>query len=366
MIGMNIPQPDITLHLDMDGVIQDATLSRALPQEDLDCWIGRPWFETVAEDVTDKVKRLVEDSRWMRVSGFRQITQRFPSGREALIEYATIRLGGRGGLIAIGRNLQAVAELQTRLVEAQQSMEREYWKLREVETRYRHLFENSDEAVILVRAANLRILEANPAATRALGGAGPEGGAARVVLHDVIPEDREAFQAMLERARQQGKSTGILVRLGSDQQPWLVRASLLASETGQLFLLQLARAGVAGPVPNRTAQVSIEDLVERSPDPFVAIDREGVIMRCNLAFRALVGIDVAGSAAGEHIERWFACPVSDFATLLTTVQARGMVRNIPISLRGDGGAEKKFEISAVGNSDTEPQYYGVLLRDRGE
>ena len=44
----------------------------------------------------------------------------------------TVRLGGKAGLIAIGRNLQAVAELQSRLIAAQQAMEQEYWKLREV------------------------------------------------------------------------------------------------------------------------------------------------------------------------------------------------------------------------------------------
>lgn len=45
----------------------------------------------------------------------------------------------------------------------------DYRELRDVETRYRQLFEASNEAVILVRADNLRLVEANPAAIRALG-----------------------------------------------------------------------------------------------------------------------------------------------------------------------------------------------------
>ena len=92
------------------------------------------------------------------------------------MEYTTVRLGGTGGLLAIGKNLQAVAELQSRLIAAQQAMERDYWKLREVETRYRLLFDASDEAVLLVRAANLRIIEANPAASAR---AGPDARRAR-------------------------------------------------------------------------------------------------------------------------------------------------------------------------------------------
>ena len=107
------------------------------------------------------------------------------------MEYTTVRLGGKAGLIAIGRNLQAVAELQSRLIAAQQAMEQEYWKLREVETRYRLLFDASNEAVLLLKADTLRIMEANPAAIRAAGpGARPRpaagngaGGAGAVPGH---------------------------------------------------------------------------------------------------------------------------------------------------------------------------------------
>jgi transcriptional regulator PpsR len=165
----NIAQPDVTLFLDMEGVIREVSLSNALADQSIDAWIGRPWVDTVGDLGSEKVKRMVEDARTSRVSIFRQVTQRFPSGLELLLEYTTVRLGGKSGLIAIGKNLQAVAELQSRLIAAQQAMERDYWKLREVETRYRLLFSASNEAVLLIRAANLRIVEANPAALRALG-----------------------------------------------------------------------------------------------------------------------------------------------------------------------------------------------------
>ena len=106
-------------------------------------WIGRPWIETVENLGTSNVKRMLDDARTTGVSAFRQVTQRFPSGLELPMEYTTVLLGGRAGLLAIGKNLQAVAELQARLIAAQQAMERDYWKLREVETRYRLLFDAS-------------------------------------------------------------------------------------------------------------------------------------------------------------------------------------------------------------------------------
>ena len=176
------------------------------------------------------VRRLILDARETGVSAFRQVTQRFPSGLELPMEYTTVRLGTRSGLVAIGKNLLAVAELQSRLVAAQQAMERDYWKLREVETRYRHLFDSSNDAVLMVRATNLRIVEANPVAIRALGLA-PAG---RDLLGEIALADREPFQTMLSRVREFGKAPAMLA-YGLDgthhspsklcSQPMLIRSS---------------------------------------------------------------------------------------------------------------------------------------------
>src|SRR3954447_15549816 len=204
MTGLSIAQPDVTLFLDLEGVIRDVELSTAVPERGVEAWRGRPWAETVLDVGGDKVRRMVEDARTHGVSGFRQVTQRFPSGLELPVEYTTVRLGGKGGLVAIGKNLQAVAELQSRLIAAQQAMERDYWKLREIETRYRLLFDASTEAVLLVRASNLRVVglvggatRGGGEATRAATGAWALPPAGRDLRGELAPADREPFQAML-------------------------------------------------------------------------------------------------------------------------------------------------------------------------
>ena len=149
-------------------MIREATLSPAMQGESVDGWLGRPWVEIVGDTGGDKVKRMVDDARASGISAFRQINQRFPSGLEIPMEFTTVLLGGRAGMLAIGKNLQAVAELQSRLIAAQQTMERDYWKLREIETRYRLVFDASDEAVVILSPANLRIVEANRSAVEAL------------------------------------------------------------------------------------------------------------------------------------------------------------------------------------------------------
>lgn len=359
MTTTNIAGPDITLHLDLKGVIKDVTLSEAIADEEVEGWIGRPWIETVSDVGGDKVRHLVEHARTRGVSAFRQLTQRFPSGLELPMEYTTVRLGGKAGLMAIGKNLQAVAELQGRLIAAQQAMERDYWKLREVETRYRLLFDASNDGVLVMRAANLRIVEANPVAIRALGLA-PVG---RDFLADVAPRDRDACEAMLARVRQNGKAPAMMLHLGPEMQPWLVRASLMMSDPGPVFLLQLTPVGGSRQAPGSSAPVSIEELIERIPDGFAVLDRQGTILQANRALLDLVQVAAKGSVVGEPLRRWLGRPGADLKVLLANVERYGVVRTFATTMQGELGTETAVEISAVGNAESEPQHIAVLIRD---
>jgi len=363
---MTLTQPDVTLLLDMDGVIRDVTLSTHMSGESADNWLGRRWDETVVDVGGDKIKRMIEDARTKGISAFRQVTQRFPSGVEVPMEYTTVLLGGHAGLLAIGKNLQAVAELQSRLVAAQQTMERDYWKLRDIETRYRVLFDASNEAVVLIRAANLRLVEANPAATEALGLTARDQGSAagRDFLAEVVEKDRELFQAMLQRVREQGKAPAILVHLGPAAKPWVMRASLMTSDPGPVFMLQFAPAGTAQSMSVRNSDsVSIEDMLERVPDGFVVLNADGVIRRANQAFLELVQVGSKSAVLGERLGRWLSRPGADLSVLLANVQRHRTVRLLSTTIRGELGTDTEVEISAAGNTDTDPEHIAVILRN---
>ena len=113
MTAISIAQPDVTLLLDLEGVIRKATLSDTVPAESMER-LARP---SLARD-RGRGRRRARCGAWSRtragsgVSGFQQVAQRFPSGLELPMEYTTVRLG-EDGLIAIGKNLQAVADLQS-------------------------------------------------------------------------------------------------------------------------------------------------------------------------------------------------------------------------------------------------------------
>jgi transcriptional regulator PpsR len=356
---VSINQPDVTLVLDLKGVIQKVTLAGEVSTERIDPWLGRPWVETVDEAGSGKVRRIVEEARSEGLSAFRQVNQRFPSGRELPIEYTTIRLGGRAGLLAVGRSLRAVAELQSRLIAAQQAMERDYWRLREVETRYRLLFDTSSEAVLLVRAGDLVILEANPMAIRALGLA-PHG---RELLEEIAPADREPFQAMLLRVREQGRSPGMLVHLGPQARPWLARATVILAEPGYVFLVQLAPVG--GPLAfEGGVSARLEPLLDRFPDALVLLDERGRVRHANRAFSSLVQRGQVENVVGEPLGRWLERPGAGVDLLLDEIRRHGTIRGFCTTIRGELGSETEVEITAVGDPERPDGGILLLLRDR--
>lgn len=354
---VNIAQPDVTLTLDMDGVIRGASLSDAIPGEQVQQWLGRPWSETVGTVGIDRVRNMLKDARSTGVSAFHQLTQRFPSGLELPMEYTTVRLGGQAGLIAVGKNLQAVAELQSRLLAAQQAREQDYWKLREIETRSRLLFDASSEAVLMVRADTLRVMEANPAAIRALGIAPGWD-----VMKEVAPRDQDAFQAMLLRVRKMGRVPGIMLRMGADQAQWTVKATLMASDPAPVFLLQFAHVGLSANPPPADA-VQLEELIEQLPDAFVVLDRDGVIRRANRAFLDLTQAGAPSRVIGERLDRWLSRPGATLSVLLSQLQQHGSVRLFGTSLTGEMGAEAEIEISAVLGAGAAAENVAVVIRD---
>jgi transcriptional regulator PpsR len=340
----------------MDGVIREVSLANSVSGEVIEGWVGRPWVDTVGNVGGDNILRMVAEATANGVSDFRQISQRFPSGLELPMEYNTVRLGAKSGLIAIGKNLQAIADVQSRLIATQHAREQDAWKLRAVETRFRTLLEASEDPVLLLRMDDLQILDANPAAIHA--GAFDAG---RDFPAALAARDREAFYAMMARVGEQGRAPGILLHFGSAATPWLVRASVTHGEPQTVFLLQLTPVAPLPAVRRDTSK--LEDLIERLPDGFVLVDAAGLVLQANRAFLDLVQAAASGGVVGQPIGRWLTRPGADAAVLLGSVQRHRLVRSFATTLQGDLGTEAKVEISAAGDSEEAPRQIALLVRD---
>jgi transcriptional regulator PpsR len=358
MIANSFAKPDITLTLDADGVIRNAVPSDALADDGIDAWQGRSWTDTINAEINPQILKMIEDMRRKGASSCFQVKQRLPSGRELPLEYTAVSLGKELGFIAIGKNLQAISDLQARLQMAQQEREREHWRFREIETRYKTLFDASTEPAVVVRVTNLRVVEANAAATKSLGLLpGPE------FFPDMPARDRKSFDAMLAKVREQERAPGIALRLSSNDGLWSLRASLMSTDAGAFYLFQMTPLGAAQVLQQTLATVSSDGIIQRLPDGFVIIDREGVVQRANHTFLDLVQIGAESAVAGEKIERWLSHPGAGIALILNLVRQHGGVRLLTTMIYGDLGSNTQVEISAVGDKADQPAYFGLLLRD---
>ena len=336
------------MFLDLDGVIREVSFANSVSSEGPGGWVGQPWIDTVDAVGGEHIRAMMAEARTNGASDFRQIVQRFPSGLALPIEYNTVRLGARSGLVAIGKNLQAVAGVQFSVIAAQQALEQDAWKLRSVETRFRLLLQESEDPVLLLHTETLQIVEANPAAIHA--GAFDAG---RDFVAALEPQSRAAFQAMTLRVREQGRAPGILLRFAASATPWLMRASLTTAESGAF-----APAATGAPCAHARRPIEIvqskDALIERLPDGLVLIDPRGHVLLANRAFLDLVQVAAPGGVIGQPAGRWLNRPGADAMVLFAAVARHRVVRNFATVIEGELGSEAQVEISAVGETDQRP------------
>jgi transcriptional regulator PpsR len=355
MNGKAEERPDLTLTLDREGVITDVTPSDSFKNDALDSWRGRSWSETIPPEGVARVANAMKASLESGESYCFRVQQQFPSGRELPIEYTTVSLGYKAGVVAIGRSLEGLSDLQTRLVATQKARELDFWKLRDIESRYRALLDASNEAVALVRATTLRVIEANVLAARALGLVpGAE------FLPDLPARDRKALEAALELVRSQGRAPNIVVHL-NDGSRWTLGASFVTRESDAIYLLRMSVLDGGAEAPSDVCD--LEQILFRFSDALVIVDREGEILKANPAFLDLAQLGVESVAVGQSLGRWLSCPGEDLSAILGHVQSLGGARMLRCRLEGEMGSSCEVEVSAVGDRSRRLRHIGLLMRD---
>ena len=360
-------EPDITLVLDQGGLIQQAVAGNAIAGERLSDWIGQPWIETVRDHERADIGRLFERARRGGIAGIGQVAQRFPSGLVLPLEYTTVRLGDGAGIIAVGKQPRAVAQLQTRLLDTQRVLEQDYWKLRAVETRYRMLLDSAQDAVVTLESPDLRIAEINPPAACLLGLEPNDARGPRDVYLPALlaNADRKTLRDIVKRAQKTGLANGLLRQLHGEPGPWLVRASLIPSAPGNALLQLRIAASASQPEEMQASEAEAHaDLIERWPDGFVVIDREGAILSVNAAFLELTQESGRSTLLGQSLGQWLGrAGASDLTVLLASIERVGRLRLFTSVIRGVLGSKTQVELSAAGECDVGPERIAVIVRD---
>jgi transcriptional regulator PpsR len=354
---------DVALLVDADGVIRDVSVASdelaGLGSAD---WVGRRWADTVTVESRAKVQALLDTPGATASPKWRHINHPSSPGADVPLMYSTIPTGTAGMVVAIGRDLRQIASIQQRLVAAQQSMERDYLRLRQMESRYRTLFHSISEAVLMVDSRSLKVVEANPAAARVLGE--PIKRIVGRVVGDCFESvHRASVLSLLETVRGAPNSEGAPLRLVGGKLDLTVSASMFRQDGGSFYLVRCAPMvdeGSDAAAPTRRALFAA---LERAPDALVVTNTAGRILYANASFARMAQMESAEQVLGESLDRWLGRSGVDLGVLIANLRQNESVRLFPTVIRGRVGAETAVEISAASVPGGEHPCLGFTIRD---
>ncbi len=350
---------DVTLVLDDTGTILDA----AYDPDDypgFENWVGSNWIDTVTVESRPKIMEMLAAARRGEVQHWRQVNHPSHNG-DVPIRYAVLSVNSGEHRIAFGRDLREAGKLQARLLQVQQSLERDYMRMRQLESRYRMLFELSAEPVLIVEAHTLRIREANSAAHTLMNArSGTLLGKKLLTLID--KDSRDLMQTVVGAALTSDRVSPVRVKLQKPAREVSAAVAGFTQDRGQFLLLRLVPNG-DGDVREQSSPVL--DLVEDMPDAFVVANAALELVSANHAFVEMVQAASIDQLRGRHLSEWIGRPGIDLDLIEGQIQQHGAARNVSTVLRTPNDSEgEQVELSAVRSSGEDP-LFGFVIRPIG-
>jgi len=357
---------DVALLVDSHGVIRDVSIGSqdfaGLAHTD---WIGRPWAETVTSESRPKVEALLKVTGGSVEPQWRHVNHASSEGSSIPVLYSTIQAGPKGQVVAIGRDLRQFAAVQQRLVAAQQSMQRDYVRLRQTETRYRVLFESISEPVLIVDAGTLKIIEANPASGQ-LFAEPPKRLLGRAIGDCFEPSASTELLAIVDalKGAKQTQSSSISVKT-ANQRSVELSVSAFRIDNDSLLLINMTLPSSASATSGDVPRQSLLAAIERAPDGLVVTDTSGNVLYANHSFAEMAQFDTSEQVVGESLDRWLGRSGVDLGVLMANLRQNDAVRLFPTVIRGRFGAETSVEISAASVPNGKQSCLGFTIRDVG-
>ena len=353
---------DIAILVNLEGDVLDVSVRKnELASMSCQNWVGKPWLDTVTTESVPKVKDLLAqpeeggDLRW------RHINHPSAQGDDVPIQYVALPFPSDERILLLGRDMGAIAVLQRRLVETQQSMERDYLRLRHIESRYRILFDTSSDPVMVVDAISQKVTEANVAALGLL-----KDNTKRLVGRDLLDcfdsQNQDEVQSLLRMAHATGRIELCRVKLlGSDQEVTLT-VTVFRQEGGAQFLVRFLQSDPTSAAPLDSDQALFAEAMQRAPDGFVLTDKNGTIRAVNSEFMAMVGATAQSQIQGQSLEQWLVRGGVDWGVLSTNLRQQSSVKAFATDISNMSGLSLAVEISAIAVADKTPMF-AFFIRD---
>jgi transcriptional regulator PpsR len=352
---------DLALIMDADSRILDVACSdRSLKGLGIDGWVGRQWADTVTVESREKLADLLLEAQKGPVTRARQVNHP-TAARDLPVSYRVVSFAGSTNRIALGQDLRGMAEMQQRLVRAQIEMEKDFRKLRDVESRYRILFHLAQEPLLVLDAQTLRIVDANEGASRLLDRPIKKLVGALVSTSFAKQDQSTAVEAL----------TAIAAKAREDT--FAARPATLADQTeirvtpfreaGRTNLLVRFDADAALPPARQEEQAQLGAIARDLPDAVVLVDGDGRVIDANGAFLDLIRVVSIDRVEGKPLDGWLGGSNVDLQVLMANLREHGSVRRFSSVIRDELGGSETVEISATRSMTARGVVFGFSIRE---
>lgn len=373
---------DLVALLDTRGrIVQAIGQAEGLEAAEVHAWKGRTLDELITEESRPKLLALLADARRLaplaqvpRMPGdgidaagapveagsdaaaaapatWRQLNLHRKQGPLA-ITFSARRLREDGSVLVLGRSMAHMMRLQQQFVQSQRQIAQEFGRLRDLEARFRLLFQNSEDPLILIEASSMRVVDANAAARDGLGLRHKRLGPQR--LSGVIDaKGLRTIREQIEQIRGTGHSEIARVRHARSPEEYLATMQPLHQDGHLQVLLRLSALRDQGTQPAQAVRQAAAWFAA-SADALVLCDAEGRIEQANPAFLELVRMTHESRLRGESLARWLGRGVVDLDVLLSGLRQSRRIRHYTTAITSELASPVESEIS------------GAVLQEEGD
>lgn len=358
--GMIAAASDVALTVSAGGKVERLLWNvEGAEAPDTASLVGAAIEDLVTEECRTKVREMIADALAAKPPRWREINLIVEPIGELPVRAQGISAENK--VIFVARELRAVSALQQRLLEAQRALDEDYNRLRQLQTRYRVLFQTSSEPLLIADGKTRRIQEANAAAGRLLGV--DAGELAGQVLDALFAEaDQTSIRDLADRVSASGVTEAIAGRAYDADVSIECRITVFRASDQMMLLCRLSKGE-----REASDQPQIEELlhgmVDRISDAVVLANEDGEVLWCNEAFLGIAEVALASQARGMALSRFLDRPGVDVSVIISNVLEHGRLRAFGSVLLGTFGSETRVEISVALLPDANPRVIGFVMRD---
>ena len=337
----SVADMQITLN-DSFRVAEVASGSGSLRQLPRDAIIGRPWLELVREcDAATAEAALTAAVSEPGTAHRVDLALVLGPESEALPTSCWLCANGTDQTIQLACiDLRGETNLRQQLVNAQRTLEQDYWSNRRLEARYRRMLEMVAEGFLVVDDLSGRVLEANTVAGSLLE---LEAGA---LVGRIFPVglDTSGNRALTELQREARSTTGVVAGEVTTAGGVTLAAGVTCLRQGNETRLLIR---LAAPSESTSDLALGGDSFEHAPDGILITDQNGIVIAANTAYLEMAGIQDEQQATGRRADRWLGRSIVDLDILLSNIQSDRPLQLFSSLLRTELGAQLDIELSAV-------------------